>query len=292
MLRTDMFSYASENYHFFKRSFIRSIELMTGQKKIYDLYKQYHADIARQDNFFFDEAVHRLDLNINYNTQTLDNIPKTGPLVIVANHPYGVLDGIVMNHLVHKIRKNDFKVLTNTALFKMKEANPTLLPIDFDMTAEAMQTNLDTRKQARDILKNGGCIAVFPAGGVSSIPTWKDKVAQDTEWQSFIGSLIHGSKATVVPLFFEGQNSRLFQVCSLFSLTIRLSLYIKELADRIGSRVGVKIGAPIPYSELEHLKDKTDLMHHLRTQTYKLGNMGTLPPPKPAYRVDTAKIKR
>ncbi len=292
MLRTDMFSYASENYHFFKRSFIRSIELLTGQRKIYDLYKQYHAEMEEQEHFFFDEAVHRLDLNINYNADALDTIPKTGPLVIVANHPYGVLDGIVMNHLVYKIRKNDFKVLTNTALYKMKEANPTLLPIDFDMTAEAMKTNLDTRKQARDILKNGGCIAVFPAGGVSSIPTWKDRVAQDTEWQSFIGSLIHGSKATVVPLFFEGQNSRLFQVCSLFSLTIRLSLYIKELADRIGSKVGVQIGKPIAYDDLEYLKDKADLMHYLRTKTYELGGMGTLPAPKPAYRVDTTKIKK
>jgi len=292
MLRTDMFSYASENYHFLKRSFIRTIELLTGQKKIYQLYKQYHDEMAETEHFFFDQAVNRLDLNINYNSDALNNIPKTGPLVIVANHPYGVLDGIVINHLTHKIRRDNFKVLTNTALYKMKEANPTLLPIDFDMTEEAIKTNLDTRKKARAILKEGGCIAVFPAGGVSSIPTWKDKVAQDTEWQPFIGSLIQGSKATVVPMFFEGQNGRLFQVCSLFSLTIRLSLYIKELADRIGSRVGVKIGKPIPYSELEHLKDKVDLMHHLRTKTYELGDMGTLPPPKPAYRVDTSKIKK
>ncbi len=291
MLRTDMFSYASENYHFLKRSFIRSIELLTGQRRIYDLYKQYHSEMAETEHFFFDQAVNRLDLNINYNTDALNNIPKTGSLVIVANHPYGVLDGIVMNHLVHKIRK-DFKVLTNTALFKMKEANPTLLPIDFDMTEEAMRTNIETRKTARGILKNGGCIAVFAAGGVSSIPTWKDKVAQDTEWQPFIGSLIQGSNATVVPFFFEGQNSRLFQLASLVSPTARLSLFIKELADRIGSRVGVQIGKPIPNSELAHLNDKVELVHHLRTETYKLGGMDTLPPPVPAYRIDPKSLKK
>lgn len=291
MLRTNMFSYASENYHFFKRSFIRSIELLTGQRKIYDLYKQYHEEMAETEHFFFDQAVHRLDLNIKYDEKALNKIPKTGSLVIVANHPYGVLDGIVLNHLTHKTRKN-FKVLTNTALYKMKEANPTLLPIDFDMTEEAIKTNIQTRRAARDILKQGGCIAVFPAGGVSSIPTLKDKVAQDTEWQPFIASLIQGSEATVVPMFFEGQNGRLFQVASLFSATVRLSLFIKELADRIGSRVGVKIGKPIPYSDLTHLTDKTELIHHLRTKTYELGDMGTLPKPKPAYRVDTTKIKK
>jgi putative hemolysin len=291
MLSTNMFSYASENYHFFKRSFIRSIELLTGQRKIYDLYKQYVAEYADQDDFFFDSAIRKLSLNINYDKNALADIPKTGPLVIVANHPYGVLDGIVMNHIVHSIRK-DFKVLTNTALFKMKEANSTLLPIDFDNTEDAIKTNIDTRKKAREILKQGGCIAVFPAGGVSSIPSWRDKVAQDTEWQPFIGSLIQGSKATVVPLFFEGQNSRLFQVCSLFSLTIRLSLYIKELADRIGSRVGLKIGKPIPYADIAHLKDKTEIVHFLRTKTYELGGMGTLPPPQPAFRIDPKTIKK
>ncbi len=290
MLNTNMFSYASDSYNVFKRNFIRSIELLTGQRKIYDLYKQYHHDVAHNDHFFFDEAVKRMSLNVRYEQSAINAIPKTGPLVIVANHPYGVLDGIVINHLTNKVR-SDFKVLTNTALFKMPEANPTLLPIDFDMTEEALKTNLETRKTARNILKNGGCIAVFPAGGVSSIPTWKDKVAQDTQWQSFIGSLIHGSQATVVPLFFEGQNSRLFQLTSLFSATLRLSLFIKELADRIGSYVGVRIGKPIPYEDIAHLKDKTDLMHHLRTITYKLGDMNTLPPPKPAYKIDTKKIK-
>jgi len=144
MLRTDMFSYASENYHFLKRNFIRSIELLTGQKKIYGLYKKYHDEMAETEHFFFDQAVNRLDLNINYNVDALNNIPKIGPLVIVANHPYGVLDGIVINHLTHKIRGGNFKVLSNTALYKMKEANPTLLPIDFDMTTEAIQTNLET----------------------------------------------------------------------------------------------------------------------------------------------------
>lgn len=291
MLSTNMFSYASENYHFIKRTFIRSMELLTGQKKIYDLYMQYHSEMSETEHFFFDQAVRKLDLNINFDENALNDIPKTGPLVIVANHPYGVLDGIVINHLVYKIRK-DFKVLTNTALFKMPEANPTLLPIDFDMTPEALQTNIETRRAAREILKQGGCIAVFPAGGVSNIPTWKHKVAQDTEWQPFIGGLIQNSKATVVPMFFEGQNSRIFQFASLVSPTIRLSLFIKELADRIGSRVGVKIGNPIQYSELSHLNDKIEIVHYLRTETYKLGGMTTMPPARPAYSIDPKAIKK
>lgn len=291
MLRTNMFSYASENYHFLKRSFIRSIELLTGQRRIYDLYKQYYAEMKEKDHFFFDEAVHRLDLNINYDSVALAAIPTKGPLVIVANHPYGIMDGIVLNHLTNKIR-NDFKVLTTTALCKLDGANKTLLPIDFDNTPEAIKLNIETRRIAHDILKNGGCIVVFPAGGVSSTLNIKSKFAQDHEWQPFVGALIQRSKATVVPIFFEGQNSRLFQFVSLFSMTARTALYIKELADRVGSHVGVCIGKPIPFKELEHLEDKACLINHLRDKTYDLSGIGDLPPPRPAYRIDPKSLKK
>jgi putative hemolysin len=216
----------------------------------------------------------------------LNAIPKTGALVVVANHPYGVLDGLIINQLMSNVR-TDFKVLTNGVLCKAPEANANLLPIDFDETEDALKTNLQTRKAAREILKNGGCIVVFPAGGVSSTPTWRDKVAQDTEWQPFIGSLIHRSKADVLPIFFEGQNSRLFQVIGAISLTARTALYFKELADRIGSRVGVAIGDTIPYHSLEKFPEKRDLLKHLRQETYRLGGMDSLPLARPAYRLNS-----
>jgi putative hemolysin len=184
------------------------------------------------------------------------------------------LDGLIINHLMQRVRP-DFKVLTNGVLCKAPEANANLLPIDFSGTAEALQINLETRKTARSVLKDGGCIVVFPAGGVSTIPNWKDNVAQDTQWQPFIGGLIQASKADVLPIFFEGQNSRLFQWGSLLSQTVRVALYFKELTDRIGSQVGVKIGQTIPYSKIERYKDKNELVSHLRTQTYALGGVTT-----------------
>ena len=291
MLSIKAFSYASETLKWWQNGFIRATEVLTGQRKIYKLYRDYHRENQISPEDFYDSAIRRLDLTLDYDRKQLQAIPKTGALVVVANHPYGVLDGLIINQLMQQIR-NDFKVLTNGVLCKAPEANKNLLPISFDETPEAMETNLKTRKEARDILKKGGCIVVFPAGGVSSIPTWKDKVAQDTEWQPFIGSLIQGAKADVVPIFFEGQNSRLFQFASLVSSTFRLALFFKELADRIGSKVGVVIGDTIPYSKLEHYKDKTELLHFLRSETYRIGGMDTLSPPRPAYRIDPNKIKR
>ena len=290
MLDSKSFSYASADQKRWQRWFIRFFEICSGQRTIYRLYRDYQDTTENHDNFY-DTAIRKLDLNVEYDVKKLSAIPKTGPLVVVANHPYGVLDGLIINQLMARVR-DDFKVLTNGVLCKAPEANANLLPIDFANTEEALKINLATRKTAREILKNGGCIVVFPAGGVSSIPTWKDKAAQDTEWQPFIGSLIQGAKADVVPIFFEGQNSRFFQLASLFSSTLRLALFFKELADRIGSRVGVIIGDKIPFQNLEGFKDKTDLLHHLRAETYRLGGMDTLPPPKPAYRIDVKDITK
>lgn len=288
MLDASSFTYSTPEQPFAKRALIKTIEKLTGQLKIWSLYYEYtREDPSVRDNFW-DAAVKKLNLNVNYDRAKLDNIPKTGSLVVVANHPYGVLDGLIITQLMKRVRP-DFKVLTNSVLCKAPEAQDDLLPIDFAETPEALAINLDTRKQARDILKKGGCIVVFPAGGVSTIPTWKDKVAQDTEWQPFIGRLILESRATIVPIFFEGQNSRLFQLVSLFSPTLRLALFFKEVADKIGSLVGMRIGDTIPFTTLEHIKDRAELCHELRKRTYALGGMETLPPAKPAYRTNQKK---
>jgi len=290
MLTLKAFSYADSTYKWWQNAFIRTTEVLTGQRKIYKLYREFYIESQKEDKNFYEEAIRKLKLNVHYDDKKLAKIPSKGALVVVANHPYGVMDGLIINQLIQNVR-SDFKVLTNGVLCKAPEANKSLLPIDFSGTEEAMRTNLATRKAARDILKNGGCIVVFPAGGVSAITSLKDKVAQDTQWQPFIGSLIQGAKTDVVPIFFKGQNSRLFQWASLFSSTLRLSLFLKELVRRIGSDVNVVIGDTISYKNLEKHKDKVDLLHFLRAETYRIGGMETLPPPKPAYRTDSAKKK-
>ncbi len=285
MIDKKSFTYASDDHNYIQKCMIMFIERMTGKWKIWRLYNEYEQENRRDHETFWDAALRKLDLTIDYNRKKLEEIPKTGPLVVVANHPYGVLDGLIINMMMAKVRE-DYKVLTNSVLCRVDATKDNLLEIDFSGTEQALKTNLATRKAAREILKNGGSIAVFPAGGVSTIPTWKDKVAQDTEWQTFIGGLVQSSQATIVPIFFEGQNSRLFQIVSLFSPTLRLAMFFKELADKIGWTIGVRIGDAIAYEKFAHIKSRAELCHELRTMTYKLGGMETLPPPKAAYRID------
>ena len=226
------FSYSDETQPLFKRKAIQLIEKATGQPLLHGLYLENQKNPVPGESFW-QASVRQLQVVPTFNANDLKNIPATGPVVIVANHPYGVLDGLVMCWLIEKVRK-DFLVLTHSVLLRAPEARTNLLPVDFTGTKEAFQTNLDSRESARKHLANGGCIVVFPAGAVSTAPDKLGrKPAIDWPWQPFTAQLIQRSKATVVPIFFSGQNSRLFQIASHISPVLRLSLIFKEVHDRI-----------------------------------------------------------
>ena len=179
------------------------------------------------------------------------------------------MDGLIISYLTSKLRE-DFIVLTNSVLYRAEEIRSHLLPIDFAETKEALGTNLKSRAQAKAHLIKGGCLVIFPAGGASTAPKPWSKRAVDAEWKNFTARLIVAAKAPVVPVYFAGQNSRLFQIASHISLTLRLSLFFKEVYDKIGSEIQVRIGEVIPYKDLEAL-DRKNLMEHLRKATYELG---------------------
>ncbi len=147
-----------------------------------------------------------------------------------------------------------------------------LLPIDFAETDEALQTNLKTRAEAKKHLMKGGCLVVFPAGGVSTTPTIWHRRAIDAEWKNLTARLISQAKAPVAPVYFAGQNSRLFQIASHISMTLRLSLIFKEVHDRIGEDVHIKIGELISYDRLAGIIDRQSVMYKMKEITYSLSD--------------------
>ncbi len=163
-----LFSYAAESDPPFKRGLIRLVEKATGQPKLKQMYVD-NQRFPRANESFWQAAVRSLALDVRYNAASLAAIPKAGPVVVVANHPYGVLDGIVISWLISKVR-SDFVVLTNAVLMRAPEVKGFILPIDFSETEEAMRTNLASRAAARAQLDRGGVVVVFPAGGVSTAP--------------------------------------------------------------------------------------------------------------------------
>jgi len=276
----DTFSYAAPDDPRLKRLVIRLIERTTGQPYLRWLYEDYQNNPSNET--FWDSAIRRLELKVVCDEEKLSRWPKSGALVVVCNHPFGVLDGLTICHLVAKMR-TDFRVLTNSVLYRADEIKPFLLPIDFAETKDALKTNLQSRAVAKAHLMSGGCLVIFPAGGVSTTPTMWHKRAVDADWKTFTARLITQAQAPVAPVYFAGQNSRLFQVASHVSMTLRLSLLFKEVHDKIGSEVRVRIGDVVPYSALTSITDRYAFMQRLRDLTYALG-AGVQNPPKSPIR--------
>lgn len=264
------FSYVDPSHSLLQRGVIRSLEILTGQPKLRRLYLDWQ-DEGRPHSEFFEAALEKLELTVDYDREALLSFPSEGPLVIVANHPYGVVDGLMICWLTSQVR-TDFKILTNAVLCQAEEIADKVLPVDFSGTKEALATNLLSRKVARDHLRQGGAVIVFPAGGVSTTPrVFGRNVAVDVDWQPFTSHLIRTSRATVGPLFFDGQNSLAFQVASHLSPTLRAGLLFNEVRRLIGAQLRVVVGAPIPFEDISHLEDRASLATHLQRLTYELG---------------------
>ena len=267
-LDTKYFSYADPNDPIHRKALIRSIEFVSGQPYLYNIYREYQKNPERWESFW-DGCVDLLKLDIDFDEEKIKKIPSEGPLMIVANHPFGVLDGLVICWLTSKIRSK-FKVLTHSLLLRASETKDFLLPIDFSENKKAMITNLETRKTARKILDEGGTIVVFPGGTVSTTKRFYNKTALDPSWRNFTSRLIKRSKPTILPLHFTGQNSFLFQTASHISETLRSSLLFHEVKRRINTKVPVIIGDPLNYSDIDENLSNTELSEFLRNTTYKI----------------------
>jgi putative hemolysin len=272
MTDIDEISYASPGDPPLKRLIIRAIERASGQAELKRMYLERKNQPVPGESFW-EAAVRQLRLNIKFNAEALNEIPKQGPAIVVANHPFGVIDGLVACWLVARVR-TDFKVLAHVLLTRAEEVKRFLLPIDFEETKAAIATNIKSRAEASAWLKRGGVLIVFPSGMVSTTPSLFAARAEDPDWKTFTARLIAQARAPIVPIFFDGQNSCLFQIASHLSMTLRLALLLKEAHDRIGTDIALRIGKRIPYEALAAIRDRKKLMRVLRERTYLLKRPG------------------
>lgn len=250
------------------RALIRAMENATGRLRLIRRAKGYETEVA-QGRDFWDVMVSRYGLSLDIVGGSLDNIPSEGPLIVIANHPYGILDGLMMGHILSSVR-GDFRILAHQVFRKAEELKRVVLPISFEETKEAMRLNLETRKTALDYLSDGGAIGIFPGGTVSTA-TKPFGRPMDPGWRSFTAKMVAKSGATVVPIFFDGHNSRLFQVASHLHYTLRMALLIKEFKSRVDEPVRIVLGEALPQAELDaRAKDSRAMMEYLRAATYAL----------------------
>lgn len=250
------------------RLFIRTLENLTGRPRLLRMAEGYEREVARGRSFW-EVMQERYRVELDLAGAGLANIPAEGPLVLVANHPYGILDGLALGRILSAAR-GDFRIIAHSVFRKAKDLEQVILPVDFSGTREAQALNIATRREALAYLARGGAIGVFPSGTVStSAKPFAPPI--DTIWKPFTARMIAKSGAQVVPVYFDGHNSRLFQLASHLNYTLRMALMIGEFRSRVGEPLQVRIGTPLPQAELDRrAQSPHGLMAYLREQTYRL----------------------
>jgi putative hemolysin len=268
-------SYANDDDPLFKKLVIRTVENLSGRNRYVEVYKKWRTEVVGKSDHVFTDMLGLIDigLSVKGNWPPKD-LPDT-PIVMVANHPYGIADGIAVLSLAERLGR-PFKVLINDQLLKVPEMRPYSLPISFDETKEALAINLATRNEALRLLKEGVTIVIFPAGGVATAPKGFGH-AEDLPWKMFPAKLIQSAKASVLPIYFEGQNSWLFHLASRLSLTLRLSFLIREFCRLSGETIYSNIGAIVPWNELAAITDRKAILQYLYDAVFALGSQSAKP---------------
>jgi putative hemolysin len=254
------------------KAVIRSLENLTGRPRLLKMALGYEDEVeAGRD--FWEVMQERYGITMEFEGGGLENIPTEGPVVMIANHPYGILDGMAMGRMLSATR-GDFRIIAHMVFRKADDLKRIILPIDFSETKEAMAQNIATRKAALEYLADGGAIGIFPSGAVSTAAAPFGK-ATDSIWKTFTAKMITRSKAQVVPVFFNGTNSRLFQIASHLNQTLRTALFISEFDSKVEKPLKVTVGKPLPPEEIQRRHNSPrELMTYLREQTYGLSPEG------------------
>jgi putative hemolysin len=189
--------------------------------------------------------------------------------VIVSNHPHGLIDGIIMARLISHVR-DDYQILTRALLVGVTRVEKYLLPVSFPHEEDSVRKNINMRKTAISALQDGHCIALFPAGTVSTSDTYFGD-PKEREWATFTAKMVRQSGAKVLPIYFTGSNSRWFQIANKLGDTLRQSLLLYEIRKSFNKKQSPVIGELIdPEVIKSYEKDAKGLMAFLREETLKL----------------------
>lgn len=264
-------SYAGTFTNPFKSGTIRTIEWLTGKLTLVRMVRQFERAGAPIGPPFWPKAMRHMGIDILTPPEEVALIPKTGPLVVVANHPHGLVDGMIMAELVNRVR-SDFKILTRSLLTGIPEVEQFMIPVPFPHEENSRELGLQMRIDTMEHLKAGGVIILFPAGKVACSEGWFGP-AIESEWNLFTHKMVHKSGATILPMHFTGQNSRAYQISNKLSGTLRQSLLLHEIKRALFKPQRPFIGTPIPASVLEQWEgNPRGFLAWLRDHTLSLGD--------------------
>ena len=251
---------------------IKAIEWMTGKLTILRMVSKFektNADYRGQK--FWKGALDVMGIDLQTPAEQIANIPKEGPVVVVANHPHGMVDGMILAELIGRVRQ-DYRILTRSVLTGLDEAATSfMIPVPFPHDPEAQRKMVEMRAKTMAHLAKGGVVALFPSGVVMSSDTWFGP-AVEREWNLFTAKMIRKSGAKVVPIHFHGHNSRWYLIANRISPILRQGLLLHEIVRSCRKPNAPVIGKPIDDDRMAQLEsDPRGFLAWLRDHTLKLG---------------------
>ena len=263
-------SYAGTFTNPFKSGAIRAVEWLTAKVTLLRLIREFERSGAPFGAPFWPKAIRQMGIRIDTPPDQIARIPPSGPLVVVANHPSGLVDGMVMAEMINRVR-SDFKILTRSLLTGIPEVEEFMIPVPFPHEENARELGLQMRDETMKHLRAGGVIILFPAGKVAMSEGWWGP-AVEAEWNVFTHKIVRSSGATILPIYFPGQNSRAFQIANQVSDTLRQGLLLYEIKRALFKPQRPVIGHPILATELQNWEgNPRGFLAWLREHTLALG---------------------
>ena len=214
-------------------------------------------------------ALEKLGVTVRISDEDLARIPKTGPVLLVANHPFGAIEGIVLGRLLGDVRP-DFRLMANFLLGRIPELRDALITVDPFGGRNAPRRNLSPMRKCLSWLRDGGALGVFPSGEVAHLSAAQGFSVTDPAWNPNIGGIARRAGVTVVPVFFNGRNTAAFQALGLVHSALRTAMLPRQLLNKRGGTIEVRIGQPIPAERIAGFDSDAALTEHLRFRTFLL----------------------
>ena len=208
-------------------------------------------------------------LDITYSVGGDEKIPRSGPAMVVANHPFGMVEGIILTDMLAKIR-SDVRVLANSLLAVIPALDKHLIPVDVFGGVDAPRRNAAPVRRALEWVRAGGMLAVFPAGEVAHL-NWKERPVTDPSWNPIVARFARLASCSVTPVFFAGSNSAAFQMAGTLHPRFRTISLPRELYNKRGRCIEARVGVPVPASAVRQMEDERAVIDYLRCRTYLLG---------------------
>ncbi len=252
------------------RNLVRTMEWMTGKITIIRRVRQFERMGEIKGQAFWPATMKAMGIDLNTPAHQLARIPTDGPVVLVANHPHGLVDGMILADLIGR-RRPDYRILTRALLTGLDEsAAGYMIPVPFPHDPDAQEKMLQMRALAMEHLAQKGLIALFPSGAVAASQSmWGPAI--EGEWNVFTAKMIRTSGATIVPLYFTGANSRLYHIANRISPVLRQGLLLHEVVHSFDKPQAPVIGKPITPDQWEgQIGKPREFMAWLRARTLSL----------------------